>query len=284
MKARDPWTIHKLRRRRGRRPSTQVGRLVARLQAVLGERKVVRTREPGGSKGAEVIRNLVVATDAEPWSAMTETLLMYASRSDHLERTIRPALAAGDWVVCDRFADSSRAYQGAGGGVAQSFIEQIDAGVVGVDQPDLTLVLTCRSRSAWSGRSGAACSRRGSDQGSGVPSAAARGLSEDRRGQSAALRADRRGRIAGRGRGAGLAGGSGSAAVSDDHPRDRFDLVPDAAAETAFLDAWERGGCTTPGCCAGSRGRARRPSPIGRRDGCWARRPIRRPGRWRAAR
>ena len=111
-----------------------------RLQAVLGERKVVRTREPGGSKGAEVIRNLVVATDAEPWSAMTETLLMYASRSDHLERTIRPALAAGDWVVCDRFADSSRAYQGAGGGVAQSFIEQIDAGVVGDDQPDLTLV------------------------------------------------------------------------------------------------------------------------------------------------
>ena len=98
--------------------STQVGRLVERLQPVLGDRQVVRTREPGGSKGAEVIRNLVVATDAEPWSAMTETLLMYASRSDHLERTIRPALAAGDWVVCDRFADSSRAYQGAGGGVA----------------------------------------------------------------------------------------------------------------------------------------------------------------------
>lgn len=119
--------------------STQVGRLVARLQPLLG-RKVVRTREPGGSRGAEVIRNLVVATDAEPWSAMTEILLMYAARSDHLENTIRPALAAGDWVVCDRFADSSRAYQGAGGGVAQSFIEQIDAGVVGADQPDLTLV------------------------------------------------------------------------------------------------------------------------------------------------
>jgi len=121
--------------------STQVARLVERLQARFGdERLVVRTREPGGSKGAEVIRNLVVATEAEPWSAMTETLLMYASRSDHLERTIRPALNAGDWVVCDRFADSSRAYQGAGGGVAQSFIEQIDAGVVGADQPDLTLV------------------------------------------------------------------------------------------------------------------------------------------------
>ena len=120
--------------------STQVGRLVARLQPLLGDRTVVRTREPGGSRGAEVIRNLVVATEAEPWSAMTETLLMYAARSDHLENTIRPALAAGDWVVCDRFADSSRAYQGAGGGVAQGFIEQVDAAVVGDDQPDLTLV------------------------------------------------------------------------------------------------------------------------------------------------
>ncbi|MFN3836153.1 MAG: dTMP kinase [Brevundimonas sp.] len=120
--------------------STQVGRLVERLKPVLGERQVVRTREPGGSRGAEVIRNLVVANEAEAWSAMTETLLMYAARSDHLEHTVRPALAAGDWVVCDRFADSSRAYQGAGGGVAQSFIEQIDAGVVGQDQPDLTLV------------------------------------------------------------------------------------------------------------------------------------------------
>ncbi|PZU61973.1 MAG: dTMP kinase [Brevundimonas sp.] len=120
--------------------STQVGRLVARLQPLLNERAVVRTREPGGSKGAEVIRNLVVATEAEPWSAMTETLLMYAARSDHLENTIRPALAAGDWVVCDRFADSSRAYQGAGGGVAPGFIEQVDAAVVGDDQPDLTLV------------------------------------------------------------------------------------------------------------------------------------------------
>ena len=120
--------------------STQVGRLVARLQPLLGERTVVRTREPGGSRGAEVIRNLVVATEALPWSAMTETLLMYAARSDHLENTIRPALVAGDWVVCDRFADSSRAYQGAGGGVAKEFIEQVDAAVVADDQPDLTLV------------------------------------------------------------------------------------------------------------------------------------------------
>jgi dTMP kinase len=71
---------------------------------------------------------------------MTETLLMYAARADHLERTIRPALNAGRWVVCDRFADSSRAYQGAGGGVPQGFIEALDAEVVGSDQPDLTLI------------------------------------------------------------------------------------------------------------------------------------------------
>ena len=118
--------------------STQTRRLVERLRA-LGH-GVVQTREPGGSTGAEAIRNLVVAGDAERWSPRTETLLMYAARSDHLERTIRPALEAGDWVVCDRFADSSRAYQGAGGGVPPAFIEMLDAGIVGDDQPDLTLV------------------------------------------------------------------------------------------------------------------------------------------------
>ncbi len=118
--------------------STQTRRLVERLRA-LGH-GVVQTREPGGSAGAEAIRNLVVAGDAERWSPRTETLLMYAARSDHLERTIRPALEAGDWVVCDRFADSSRAYQGAGGGVPPAFIEMLDAGIVGDDQPDLTLV------------------------------------------------------------------------------------------------------------------------------------------------
>jgi len=65
---------------------------------------------------------------------------MYAARSDHLERTIRPALEAGRWVVCDRFADSSRVYQGAGGGAPESLIEALDAAVVDGDQPDLTLV------------------------------------------------------------------------------------------------------------------------------------------------
>lgn len=118
--------------------STQAARLVAALEAA-GHR-VVRTREPGGSPGAEDIRALVVRGEAARWSPRTEALLMFAARSDHLERTIRPALAAGAWVVCDRFADSSRVYQGVAGGVDPVFIEALDAAVVGPDQPDLTLV------------------------------------------------------------------------------------------------------------------------------------------------
>lgn len=101
---------------------------------------VVQTREPGGSPGAEEIRAIAVSGDAERWSARTETLLMYASRSDHLERKILPALADGQWVVCDRFADSSRAYQGAGGGAPESLIEALDKHVVGDNQPDMTVV------------------------------------------------------------------------------------------------------------------------------------------------
>lgn len=118
--------------------STQVARLVERLRG--RDLEVVQTREPGGSQGAEEIRNLALNGDAGRWSPTTETLLMYAARSDHLERTIRPALEAGRWVVCDRFADSSRAYQGAGGGTPADFIEVLDAAIVGPTQPDLTLV------------------------------------------------------------------------------------------------------------------------------------------------
>jgi len=118
--------------------STQVARLVEALRE--NGIEVVQTREPGGSRGAEDIRNLVLNGEADRWSPRTELLLMFAARSDHLERTIRPALEAGAWVVCDRFADSSRAYQGAGGGVPVEFIEQLDAAIVGADQPDLTLM------------------------------------------------------------------------------------------------------------------------------------------------
>ena len=118
--------------------TTQARLLVKRLRAAGLD--VIQTREPGGSPGAEEIRNIAVSGEADRWSPRTETLLMYAARSDHLERTIRPALAAGSWIVCDRFADSSRVYQGAGGGVSESLIEALDAAVVDGDQPDLTLV------------------------------------------------------------------------------------------------------------------------------------------------
>ncbi|WP_420469842.1 dTMP kinase [Brevundimonas sp. FT23042] len=118
--------------------STQVARLVDRLQARGVD--VTRTREPGGSTGAEEIRNIALNGDAGRWSPLTETLLMFAARSDHLEKTIRPALDEGRWVVCDRFADSSRAYQGAGGGAPADFIESLDVAIVAHTQPDLTLI------------------------------------------------------------------------------------------------------------------------------------------------
>ncbi|MGI4819494.1 MAG: dTMP kinase [Janthinobacterium lividum] len=118
--------------------TTQARLLAERLRAQGID--VVQTREPGGSPGAEEIRAIAVSGDAERWSARTETLLMYASRSDHLERKILPALDEGKWVVCDRFADSSRAYQGAGGGAPDSLIEALDEHVVGDNQPNLTVV------------------------------------------------------------------------------------------------------------------------------------------------
>ncbi|MFO1012758.1 MAG: dTMP kinase [Caulobacteraceae bacterium] len=119
--------------------STQARRLAERLSAVISE--VVVTREPGGSPGAEVIRGLLVNGEVDRWSAVTETLLMYAARRDHIERVIRPALDAGGWVLSDRFADSTRAYQGAGGGAPQELIVALEQHVVGETMPDLTLIL-----------------------------------------------------------------------------------------------------------------------------------------------
>src|SRR5262245_51623438 len=104
--------------------------------------EVVQTREPGGSPGAERIRELLVTGSVDRWTPATETLLHYAARADHLERTIRPALVAGRWVVCDRFADSTAAYQGYGHGVPQDFVAALYRAVVGEDGgPDLTLIL-----------------------------------------------------------------------------------------------------------------------------------------------
>ncbi len=119
--------------------STQARRLAERLGE--GGREVVLTREPGGSSGAEAIRALLVTGGVERWSPTTEALLMYAARRDHIERTIEPALDRGAWVISDRFADSTRAYQGAGGGVPASFIQALERYVLGEVRPDLTLVL-----------------------------------------------------------------------------------------------------------------------------------------------
>ena len=118
--------------------STQLQRLVARLRE--GGRDVVATREPGGSPGAEAIRELVLKGSADRWSPVTETLLMYAARRDHVERVIRPALARGAWVVCDRFADSTRAYQGAAGGTDPGLIAAMETYVLEGTRPDVTLI------------------------------------------------------------------------------------------------------------------------------------------------
>jgi len=119
--------------------STQAKRLAAALAPRVGE--VVTTREPGGSPGAEAIRALLVTGEADRWSAQTETLLMYAARRDHLERVIEPALSRGAWVVCDRFHDSTRAYQGAAGGADPALIKCLEDHVVGALVPNLTLIL-----------------------------------------------------------------------------------------------------------------------------------------------
>lgn len=119
--------------------STQLQRLATRLRE--SGQEVVTTREPGGSPGAEAIRDLLVRGAADRWSPVTETLLMYAARRDHIERVVAPALARGAWVLCDRFADSTRAYQGAAGGAAPDLIAALERHIVGETWPDLTLIL-----------------------------------------------------------------------------------------------------------------------------------------------
>ncbi len=119
--------------------STQARRLAAALENT--GLSVLSTREPGGSPGAEEIRSLLVNGAPGRWDPMPETLLLYAARADHVGRTIGPALLAGQWVVCDRFSDSSFAYQGAGRGLTRETIRRIDAVVLDDFKPDFTLVL-----------------------------------------------------------------------------------------------------------------------------------------------
>jgi dTMP kinase len=101
---------------------------------------VVLTREPGGSPGAEEIRALVLQGDPDRWSAETEILLFTAARRDHMERTILPALAAGKIVICDRFADSTRMYQGISRGDLRTLVDDLHALMIG-REPDLTILI-----------------------------------------------------------------------------------------------------------------------------------------------
>lgn len=119
--------------------STQVRMLQQKLLAAGHD--VLLTREPGGSKGAENIRELLVAGSVDRWDVLTEALLVFAARRDHLEKTIKPALAKGQIVICDRFLDSTYAYQGVAGGLDSQIIDQLAEIVVAQTLPDLTFIL-----------------------------------------------------------------------------------------------------------------------------------------------
>jgi dTMP kinase len=135
--------------------STQARRLARQLAAEGHD--VVPTREPGGSPGAEEIRALVLQGDPDRWSAETEILLFTAARRDHVERTIRPALAAGRIVICDRFADSTRMYQGLSRGDLRAIVDDLHRLMIGIE-PDLTMLIDmdpARGLARAKGRQGA---------------------------------------------------------------------------------------------------------------------------------
>jgi dTMP kinase len=119
--------------------STQVAGLAMRLQKVGISVKV--SREPGGSAGAEAIRHVLLSGAAKPLGPHAEAILFAAARADHLRETIRPALERGQWVISDRFADSTRVYQGVLGNVEAGVIARLEKLVVGEQMPDLTIIL-----------------------------------------------------------------------------------------------------------------------------------------------
>lgn len=142
--------------------STQI-RLLAETLKSSGI-KVCVTREPGGSPGAEEIRALLVTGETGRWDAVTELLLLYAARRDHVQRLIEPALARGCWVLCDRFADSTMAYQGYGHGLDRQKISDLHDIVLGNLQPDLTLILDLAPEKGLARtRESAEAARRGSE-------------------------------------------------------------------------------------------------------------------------
>jgi dTMP kinase len=119
--------------------STQLGRLAAWLEGM--DLDVVRTREPGGTQGAEAIRDLLVEGAVERWEPLTELLLFAAARADHLARLIEPAIARGAIVLCDRYIDSTRVYQGLAGEVGLELVDRLHREVLGGRIPDLTILL-----------------------------------------------------------------------------------------------------------------------------------------------
>jgi dTMP kinase len=119
--------------------SVQARELARRLQRL--EVTVVSTREPGGSPRAEALREIILSGEAARYGPAAEALLFSAARIDHIDVTIEPALTRGDWVVCDRFADSTRAYQGAASQLDYAFIARLEQIVLGPTRPDLTLIL-----------------------------------------------------------------------------------------------------------------------------------------------
>ncbi len=119
--------------------STQIALLIDALKEA--EIDVLQTREPGGSPGAELIRTLLVEGETDRWDAQTETLLHFAARRDHLTNVILPALDKGQWVLTDRYADSTMAYQGYGHGVSKKAIHGFYQFIAGNKQPDLTIIL-----------------------------------------------------------------------------------------------------------------------------------------------
>lgn len=158
--------------------STQA-RLLAAALKVRGIDCIV-TREPGGTPGAEAIRALLLGTEGEGWNPRAEALLFAAARSDHVERLIRPALAEGRWVICDRFVDSSRAYQGGGGGLSDGEVLELHQIGSGGLLPGLTLLIEVSPATATarlSARDGDAADRiggRGADYHAAVTAAFAR--------------------------------------------------------------------------------------------------------------
>ena len=119
--------------------TTQLRHLAARLRA--RGRSVVTTREPGGTEGAEAVRRLLLEGGRERWSPLAELYLFLAARTDHVERVIRPARASGAFVLCDRFHDSTRVYQGLAGGLGLELVDGLQEPALVGARPDLTVVL-----------------------------------------------------------------------------------------------------------------------------------------------